>query len=225
MTPILTRVRYITRRMPKFSVIMPSYLGEYGHAAKDRDKKIVRAINSVLTQKDFELLVMADDCQETVDIVAANFRGQENLYLYKLPKRKIKGKRNAGGAGIPRNAGLQRATGEYAIYLDIDDVYLDGYLESLAKNMDDHDWYWFNDLSWNKKTERFDAHKCDINEQGQCGTSNICHKISMGAWWSERVTYLHDWYFINTLKQLSDNYKFLSVGGYGICHVPGLLDV
>ena len=53
------------------SIIMPSYLGAYKHAAKDRDKKIVRAIYSVCRQtyKDWELVVIADGCNKTVDIV------------------------------------------------------------------------------------------------------------------------------------------------------------
>ena len=44
------------------SVIMPSYLGAYKNAAKDRDRKIVRAINSVVRQtyKDWELIIIAD---------------------------------------------------------------------------------------------------------------------------------------------------------------------
>jgi hypothetical protein len=32
---------------PKISVIMASYLGEYKYAAKDRDKKIVRAKEAI----------------------------------------------------------------------------------------------------------------------------------------------------------------------------------
>ena len=53
------------------SIIMPSYLGAYKKAAKDRDRKIVRAINSVVKQtyKDWELIVIADGCNKTVDIV------------------------------------------------------------------------------------------------------------------------------------------------------------
>lgn len=211
---------------PFFSVIMPSYLGKYKNAAANREEKLVRAVKSVLTQDEsFELVIVADGCDETIEIIKDNFRGENKIRLFKGEPRDLKKKRNAGGAGIPRNAGLQRARGEYAIYLDADDVYVDQYLKAIRANMSDYDWYWFHDLSWNKHMKRFDKHLCDINTQGQCGTSNICHRVDMDAFWSKSVTYLHDWIFINTLKSISDNYKFLNVVGYGICHVPNLLDV
>jgi len=200
-------------------------LGEYKRAASNRDEKIVRAVNSVLTQKDFELIIVADGCDKTIEIIRNNFYGNKNINLFKIKYKKVRGsKRNAGSSGRARNAGLQKAKGEYAIYLDVDDLYLDGYLESLQIEMTDCDWYWFDDMSWNKKTEQFDRHVCSIHTQGQCGTSNICHKVDMNAWWCEKTTYLHDWNFINTLKVISDNYKRLNTAGFGVCHVPGLLD-
>jgi len=196
----------------KFSVIMPSYLGAYKHAASNRDTKIVRAIASVLTQKDFELIVIADGCDKTIEIVKANYFGEKRLRLFRIEKTRP-------FSGFPRNAGIQQARGEYIIYLDIDDVYMDGYLEQLSGVMEDHDWYWFDDVSFNKLTGKFDLHRCDITTQGRCGTSNVCHRLDMGAWWNEKPTYLHDWVFINSLKQISSNYKRLEVAGYGICHV------
>lgn len=211
--------------MKKFSVIMPSFLGEYRRSAKNRDEKIVRAVNSVLTQEDFELIIVADGCDETVEIITKNFHGNKDIKLFRIDYKKIPGaNRSAGSAGRARNAGLQQATGEYAIYLDADDIYLDGYLKSLKAEMDDSSWFWFDDMSYNVKTEQFDRHVCAINVQGGCGTSNVCHKLDMNAWWVEKTTYLHDWIIINQLKAISNNYKRLEVAGYGICHVPGLLD-
>ena len=210
---------------PFFSVIMPSYLGKYKHAAANREHKLVRAINSVLEQEDFELILIADDCQDTIDIVKENFGGNKDIRMFRAPHREIRGKRNAGAAGIPRNAGLQQASGEYAIYLDIDDTYRKGYLKDMKEAMNDHDWYWMDDFSFNTTTEKFDLHLCDIGVQGACGTSNVCHKLEMNAWWSPAVHYLHDWMFINTLRAITDNYKKLDVVGYQVCHVPNLLDV
>jgi len=211
---------------PKFSVIMPSFLGEYKNSAKNKDEKLVRAIDSVLDQEDFELVIVADNCDKTVEIVKDKFFGYKEIQLFKIPDREIVGsRRNAGSSGIVRNAGLQQAKGEYAIYLDIDDIYIDGYLNTLSKLMTDHDWYWFDDMSWNVKNKRFDKHGIDIHTQGQCGTSNVCHKISMDAWWAVyKDTYLHDWIFINTLKRISSNYKRLEAAGYGILHVPGMME-
>jgi len=212
--------------MPKFSVIMPSFLGEYSRAAKNRDEKIVRAIESVLKQEDFELIVVADGCDKTVEIIKDKFFGKTEIRLFRMPTRRVRGaKRNAGSSGMVRNAGLQQAKGEYAIYLDIDDIYLDGYLKSVKDNMTDYDWYWFDDMSWDRGDGVFNRHTCEIDIQGKCGTSNVCHRLDMLAWWYHGSTYLHDWIFVNTLKAISDNYKRLDVAGYGICHVPNLLDV
>ena len=45
------------------SVVMASYLGEYKSAAKNRDIKIRRAVESVLSQTvPVELVVVADGC-------------------------------------------------------------------------------------------------------------------------------------------------------------------
>ena len=61
---------------PKFSVIMPSFLGEYSRAAQNREDKIVRAIDSCLDQEYYELIIIADGCQKTVDIVTNKFNGE-----------------------------------------------------------------------------------------------------------------------------------------------------
>ena len=212
--------------MVKFSVIMPSYLGKYRYSASDPERKILRAIDSVLIQDDFELVIVADGCDRTVEIVKDNY-SDSRIKLFNLAeKRNIpKNKRNAGASGVPRNAGIQQSRGEYIIYLDIDDYYREDYLKDLKKEMTDHDWYWFDNLSWNKKLGQADKYTADIDVQGQCGTANLCHKRDIGAWWSDKVHYLHDWMFISSLKASSDNYKKLETNGYIVCHVPHLLDV
>ena len=204
---------------------MPSYLGKYKNAASNRDTKLPRAIRSVLNQNaDLELVIVADGCDQTIEIVRDNFT-DERIRMFKVSDdRNFGAKRNAGASGYPRNAGIQQAKGEYIIYLDIDDTYREGYLEDLSEAMTDYDWYWFHDLSWDRKTEQFNKHICNIDVQGQCGTSNLCHRRSMGLQWNEK-SYLHDWIFISSLKRVSQNYKFLDVVGYQICHVPHLLDV
>ena len=205
---------------------MPSYLQKYKHSTANPEEKIVRAIDSVLDQEDFELIVVADGCDRTVEIVKDRFYNQKEVKLFRVSDdRKFGAKRGAGASGYPRNAGIQQATGEYIIYLDTDDLYVDGYLRSLKDEMtDDLAWYWFDNLSWNKRTDKFDRYLANIDKQGGCGTANICHRREMGAWWTWK-SYLHDWMFILTLKAISLDYRKLETSGYGVCHVPGLLDV
>ena len=71
---------------PKFSVIMPSFLGEYSRAAQNREEKIVRSIDSCLDQMDFELIIVADGCQKTVEIVTDKFKGEKDV-------KKVRGRR------------------------------------------------------------------------------------------------------------------------------------
>jgi len=219
------------KHSPFFSVIMPSFLGKYKHAASNRDTKIIRAVQSVLNQtfQDFEIVIIADGCDKTIEIIQINFREamrDEKIRMFKISdKRNFGQKRNAGASGVPRNAGLQQAKGEYAIYLDIDDMYIKTYLHKLKDEMADLlQWYWFDCLSWDKHTEKFNRLICDINVQGRCGTANICHRISMNSWWVQKGTYLHDWMFISKLKAISQEYRKLNVAGFGVCHVPNMLD-
>ena len=200
------------------SVIMPSYLGEYKRAAKDRDRKIVRAINSVRGQtfEDWELIVVADGCNKTVDIV------QNLSYLYNDKRIKLLYiDKQTQWSGTPRNEGLNGSKGDYACYLDIDDAFSPGHLEGIAK-FNKKDWYWFDDYVWSGK--EFRHCKRNINKVGKCGTSNLMHRPGL-ARWNTKDNYAHDWKFIANLRKASGDYEYIRAGEYLICHVPGRFDI
>jgi glycosyltransferase involved in cell wall biosynthesis len=211
------------------SVIMPSYLGEYKYAAADRDKKLVRAINSVLYQSyaDWELMVVADGCPKTVEIVKGfNDPRIRGLMIDKKPLF----------SGTPRNTGIYYAKGEIMVYLDIDDMFGENHLKKIVNSFGDSDWVWFDDRSFNVNKQRkgfienpnfedFHIHGVNVHVRGKCGTSNIAHKKFPGAYWRAEGTYYHDWVFINILKGISKNYKKIEPCEYLICHVPHLLDI
>lgn len=94
---------------PRFTIIICSY---------NIESYISRAIESVLHQtfKDFEVIV-SDDCStdKTLEIIK-EYREQLTI---------IKTKDNTGTAGGTRNIGLDRAKGEYIIFLDGDDTLYD----------------------------------------------------------------------------------------------------
>ena len=196
-------------------------MGAYKSAAKDRDKKIVRAINSVCKQtyKDWELIIIADGCNKTVDIV------QEIVDLYsKFQIKVLYIDKQPIWSGVVRNTGLDAAKGDYCCYLDIDDAFAPDHLEGLAP-FTKKDWYWFDDYIWNGK--EFRHRRCNINKPGQCGTSSILHKRDF-ARWDTKGTYAHDWIFIKNLKQ-TRNYEskdnYIKAGRYLVCHIPGKFDI
>ena len=201
--------------MEKFSIIMPSYLGDFHkRAAKSRKEKFVRAVDSVIEQtySDWKLYVIADGCPYTAELLK-NYR-DDRIVLIEI-------ERNKPYSGIPRNIGLLAATGEWMIYLDTDDMFIDSYLERLSTSLGNLNWYWVNDIWFSKGT--FRERRCSINALGHCGTSNVIHKP--GILWTEKPTYAHDYVFIKDLKRKWPNTEFVDVAGYCVMHIPNLYDM
>jgi glycosyltransferase involved in cell wall biosynthesis len=201
----------------RFSVIMPSYLGHYRNAANNREVKIERAIESVLGQRftDWELIIIADGCDRTVEIAAPYF--YENLpkiRLLEIEKQKL-------WSGTVRNSGISKAEGEIITYLDIDDKIGENHLQIINDNFGDADWVFYNDYYWDRKIKGFTEHESRI-VPGECGTSNISHRRSINAWWKSN-TYMHDFVMINTLIP----FKMVKIPApeYYVCHLPNRYDV
>src|SRR6185369_13498974 len=93
---------------PYISVIMPSYLGDYPGAAKKREQKFIRAIDSFLNQvfDDTELIIISDGCKDTVRICKTRYGKQLNkkkIILLELERHKL-------FTGTVRQAGINAAT-------------------------------------------------------------------------------------------------------------------
>lgn len=105
---------------PAISVVIPMYNAE---------EFIGECLDSLLIQtfQDFEVIV-ADDCSvdnsvKIVESYAPKFDGRLQI---------TQTSQNSGGGGyIPRNIGLELASGEYVIFLDSDDFLLGSALETL----------------------------------------------------------------------------------------------
>lgn len=199
----------------KFSIVCASYLGDYRNAAKDRELKIVRAVNSVLKQSfhDFEIIVIADGCERTVEIMEQFTDRRIKTYL--IDKCKM-------WSGEPRNTGIENAKGEFILYLDIDDLFGIDHLQNIAASLNNYDWVWFDDIRYNTKSDEWYVNPCNINVISQHGTSNICHKRLLPYRW-EHSGYAHDYYFIAQLRQ-NKNFTKIPGGEYCVCHVPGNYD-
>ena len=104
----------------KFSIIVAAYNAE---------KEIARTIESVLAQtyKDFELIVVNDASTDSTAEIVSQF---EDVILLNNEKN-IK----AGGS---RNRGLEKASGEYIVFLDSDDILTSNtVLELLANKIEE----------------------------------------------------------------------------------------
>jgi glycosyltransferase involved in cell wall biosynthesis len=201
--------------MPKFSIIMQSFLGEYPRAAKDRDIKIVNAVKSVLSQSfnDAEVIVIADGCEKTFDIISREFDGNEKVSCYFIPKQPI-------WSGVPRNVGKMQAKGDYCLYLDIDDYYGKDHLKIINDNLRDYDWVWYCDLRYRELTKTWYENPCFINRLGYNGTSNVCFKRSCDVMWPENKDYGHDYWFNQELVHKYKNNAKIQTPQYHVCHIP-----
>lgn len=186
------------------SVIMPSYLGHYPNAASNRDMKLRRAIESFLIQGIGELIIVADGCQQTLEI-AAEFNN-ESIRSIIIPKQSLM-------SGKVRQAGIAIANFDWICYLDSDDEFGPNHLTALSHAIDDSfDWFYWDDILDTKPRDCCIA-PCRI------GTSCIMHKKSTAAVWPDG--YNHDWSFIT---KLGDNHKKILGAQYIVKHVPGSLD-
>ena len=97
----------------RFSVVIASLLAPYRGAAHDREAKLLRAVASAQQQsfRDFEIVVVADGCNRTMELV----KDAVGVRSFLIERGKLFG-------GGPRNKGIDEAKGDYIVYLDIDDL-------------------------------------------------------------------------------------------------------
>ncbi|WP_455353439.1 bifunctional glycosyltransferase/CDP-glycerol:glycerophosphate glycerophosphotransferase [Streptomyces sp. SYSU K217416] len=137
--------------MPRFSVIVPAYKVQ---------AYLQESLDSVLSQSFADLeLIAVDDCSpdacgSIIDEYAARDRRVVPVHL----------PRNVG-LGPARNAGLERATGDYLIFLDSDDTLVPGALRAIADRLKEtgapdvlvYDYartYWAGDVVRNQLADR-----------------------------------------------------------------------
>jgi len=110
--------------MPKVSVLMPAYNAE---------KYIAEAIDSILNQtfSDFEFIIINDGSTDNTADIVKKYAARDNRIKF------INNKKNQGVSTI-RNILLDKASGEYLIYQDSDDVSISNRIETQVAFMDMH---------------------------------------------------------------------------------------
>ncbi|MBA4860305.1 CDP-glycerol glycerophosphotransferase family protein [Streptomyces sp. PSKA54] len=142
--------------MPRFSVIVPVYEVEaYLHAC----------LESVLDQSftDFELIAVDDCSPDGSGAIVDEFAARDaRVTAIHLPEN--------AGLGPARNAGLDRAIGEYVIFLDSDDTLTPHALQAISDRIKDTDHpdvlvYDYVRAYWNGRTAR-DRFAAELAQEG-----------------------------------------------------------
>lgn len=126
--------------MAEISVIMPVYNGQ---------NFIGEAIESVLNQSisDFELICIDDFSTDKSKEIILSFKDKRIRYL--------QCKKNSGRPSVPRNIGINSATGQYITFIDQDDIYKKN---SLSDRLS---------FFYNQPNESFVYSKCLCIEEGE----------------------------------------------------------
>ena len=99
-----------------FSFIIPTY---------NSKKTIIRSIESVtkqLDRSDYEIIIVDDGSQDgTIELIHDFMKENGNIHFTST----------IGGVSFARNKGINQAQGEYLLFLDSDDYYVEGSLKNL----------------------------------------------------------------------------------------------
>ena len=111
----------------KFSVIVPTY---------NREEYIIKCIDSVLDQTytKFEVIIVDDGSTDNTEKLVKKYQDKRIKYF----------KNKNHGIGYSRNFGINKATGDYILFLDSDDYLDENMLEEVSKQIDNHDILIFN---------------------------------------------------------------------------------
>lgn len=210
-----------------FSIVMPSYLGDYnssaGPSATNRVEKFIRAVDSVLAQTfgSWELLIVADGCEKTWGM--ADRYPDPRVRFFSISKQRL-------WSGKVRNSGIHKATGRYIVYLDTDDTFGLDHLSKIYNSIvvrDNPAFVYFDDRvlykgEWMRNESAV--------KRGKCGTSNVAHRRDLGIYWPQiqyrhpSYGYDHDWQFIQHLKSVATG-VYIGDGEYHVMHIPGQYDL
>lgn len=213
----------------RYSIVMPSYLGPYPGAATKRHQKLERAVNSVLSQtyEHWELLVVADGCNDTMEIM--DQFADPRIVVTLIDKRPL------WCVGV-RNRGIANAQGAHIVYLDTDDYWHHDHLKDLTEAIEDnpltHGWGYFNAHFYNNRLKSFVERPVDIKKCRTYGTANIVHENRDGLLWPDPPKNRlgdfdygnQDCAFVEELKKMGPGTK-LPAMGYMVCHEPNLLRI
>ena len=211
----------------KYSVIMMSYLEEYEGAARDREKKFVRAVDSFLNQeyKNSELIIVSDGCEKTRKLYNKNYKKINRVKLV-LSKKK-----EGVWPGKLRQKGVEKAEGDRILYLDSDDYISPKHIKMIDdKFTPDLDWVVAQGVMIPKKdgiyfnregaaeisSVEWQPSAWGLESVGHICIGNICHNKSLDVKWDHEGLG-EDVEFTKTLLNNFAYKKFYTLTYY-VCH-------
>ena len=185
---------------PFFSVIMPTHNGE---------KYIRNSLESIRFQTftDYELIIVCDKCDDNTEAIAREYT--DKVYVI-----------DAGRCALARNKGLDEATGEWILFIDDDDWFMDSMVfetladtvgkqgedvlafsffwkgHGVARNRKDHLWTAVWNKCWRRAfIERIGARFPDWAHSDDDGFSKFCHPKAKIAFLDQCL------YFYNFMRE------------------------
>ena len=118
-----------------FSIILPTY---------NREKKILKAINSVILQtfNNWELIIIDNNSNDQTKEKIYNLNNKK-IFFYQI--------NNNGVIALSRNYGISKSTGKYLCFLDSDDWWMSNKLEVTKQYIDRGYKFLYHDMYLAKK--------------------------------------------------------------------------
>ncbi len=138
---------------PVYSIIIPHY---------NTPDLLMRCLRSIPIRKDVQVIVV-DDCSPDASGYLQKYSELQRPFL------EFYSTSEGGSAGRARNIGLQHASGEWCLFADADDYYVEGFLDVIDKHLEDNlDILYFNVAGEGKRSKLhqqiFDLYKSNNDE-------------------------------------------------------------
>ena len=166
---------------------------------------IPESIESVLkqTSTDFELLICSDGVDDRKEQIVKSFN-HSNIQYFHLENRS-----NDCGSS-PKNFLIEKATGDWLVFTDDDDVLYDNYIEALKPYLKDdmsmviHKSKIYSDIMNGRVIPGFNH-----IQNGDIGACNVIFNSKIGNLfrWIPKITDC-DYYYINDCSEMSRNLGF-----------------
>jgi len=125
--------------MKKLSLIIPVY---------NTEKYLKDCLKSIVYDKDLEVIIIDDGSTDNSASVYSKYSDIENVIIVKNENH---------GVSYSRNVGISKASGEYIMFLDADDLLINNWYKKFIKSVSDEDFIIFS-----QKYKNDDYNKTDL---------------------------------------------------------------